>query len=293
MSAAAGAGLLYRASKIYEVIVPYKSSDTQLLFTVEKDIGPTALVYYELPGVNMNRKDFIESKDSRAYTTLLNKVVCLRSEDRDSALSRRGNFDADFKKRINAVSGSDFAPCGLVALSMFTDNFTFYSVSSSDPGNLSLWEQLIADESDIALPADAKAFDKKISNSGGTLMVGSIPSWISPGVFYEHWKVWYRTPPAPHVRNLWAVIKGGLPRGQYAVEFELNSPIWEEWGVPVKNIVIAAPDTLGNRGAMSILGGICIGVGTLEFIASLLFAGLACFEIKPADRGKYQASATE
>lgn len=267
----------------------YSSRDSRKYFTIEQDITTDVLVYYELPQVNLNRKDFIESKDSRCYTTLFNKVVCGRADSRDWVKRWRGS-DSDFLKRIDAVPGDDIVPCGSVALSMFTDEYAFFEVNGPDH---STWPKLQVDESLIALPGDEQAFTQKIIESGSTLTIAGLTSWIPPGHFFEHWKVWYRTPAAPHVRNLWAVIKGGLHRGDYAVDLVVNSPVWEEWGVPEKRIIVAQQDPYGNSGALRFLGGICIAAGLFELLVFGAFAWSYCF-VKPGLKMKaYQVEEIE
>ncbi|CAE8625427.1 unnamed protein product [Polarella glacialis] len=269
--AAVGGVLFFASRTVHEVIVPYTKNDAEKVFSLEQDIDGDVLVYYDLPQVNMNYRGFIESKDSRVVTTFGSRVVCEASDTKDWARLRRAG-DPSFLARIEAVPTADLAPCGLVALSMFTDSFVFYK-SLSDSSDS--WEKLEADESDVALPADATAYQKKIhgpSSGWSGLEIGGANSWLTPGSFYEHWKVWYRTPASPHVRNLWAVIRGGLSKGVYKVSFSENSPIWEDWGVPEKLIVISGKHSLGNKGALRCLGTVCLCLAGAEVLCVLLFA---------------------
>lgn len=91
-------------------------------------------------------------------------------------------------------------------------------------------------------------------------------SWLPPE-WLEHWKVWQRTPPGQTVRNLWGVVEGGLAKGNYRINFLENSPIWEEWGVPERRLILTGnPSWLGNIGAMQTLAGAMFVFGSCELI---------------------------
>ncbi|CAE8634008.1 unnamed protein product, partial [Polarella glacialis] len=265
MCAIAGVLLLVQSGQMQEVTILYKAGESSKEFTIDKEFSDDVYLYYELPGLNLNRKDFVESKDKNVATTVVSPVTCLDSDSRSWANWRRAG-DTAFLARIAAVAGTGLAPCGLVGISMFTDEFTFDKKTPS-----STWGRVEADETEVALPGDATAYSKKVQAKGGKLVINGQESWISTGSFYEHWKVWYRTPASSTVRNLWAVVKGGLKTGTYRVNFVENSPIWETWGVPEKRLVIAGKHALGSQGAMRALGGTCLAVAGLELLAFLVF----------------------
>eukprot|EP00440_Ansanella_granifera_P014961 gb/GFBE01016262.1/.p1 GENE.gb/GFBE01016262.1/~~gb/GFBE01016262.1/.p1 ORF type:complete len:416 (+),score=49.39 gb/GFBE01016262.1/:1-1248(+) len=249
-----------------EVVVPYKAADGQSKqFTLDKDLRGDVWVYYHLPDVNMNRKEFVESKDTRAVTTFLGFNTCDNADDRNWAELRRGS-DVNFSARINSVSGTNVTPCGLVALSFFTDRYRF-SRQLTD----GTWDDIAIDSSNVALPADATNYARKVSiDSTGQFEMSGDKSWLTEAD-YEHWKVWYRTPASPGVRNLYAVIKGGLPKGSYKVDFLENSGIWETWGLTEKRIIFAEKHDLGSRGAVESLFVICVIIMAMEFAACIGF----------------------
>eukprot|EP00931_Biecheleriopsis_adriatica_P029336 TRINITY_DN17432_c0_g1_i1.p1 TRINITY_DN17432_c0_g1~~TRINITY_DN17432_c0_g1_i1.p1 ORF type:complete len:399 (+),score=75.58 TRINITY_DN17432_c0_g1_i1:45-1241(+) len=264
-----GSLLISQSASAYEAVVVYKAGDTEKVFSIEQDIEGDVLVYYQMHDVILNHKGFVQSKDKRAVRTFLSSVTCEGAESREIAQSRRPE-DINFLNRIAAVPGTDFAPCGFVALTMFTDEFAFFREGESGS-----WEAIAADESDVALPADKQAYEK-ITESSGKLRLGDVESWLTPGVFFEHWKVWYRTPGSPTVRNLWAVIKGGLKKGKYKVNLVENSPTWEGWGVSEKHVVLSSkPSSLGNKGASMTLGIFCLLLAGIEAVAFVTFASLS------------------
>merc|ERR1719460_1546982 len=77
----------------------------------------------------------------------------------------------------------------------------------------------------IALPADMEIFSKHLlpsENSDVEFQVkgeGDIlqDSWLRGGDWMQHFMVWMRSPASPLVRNLWARIEDGLPRGLYVL----------------------------------------------------------------------------
>lgn len=272
-----GGFLLLQTQDAFEVTVTYRAGDAFQNFTIDEDISGDVQVSYILEGVNMNRKEFIESKDSRVATPLFNRLTCIRSDTPEWTTFRRDG-DVNFLKRIAGSGSADLLPCGLVSLSMFTDSFSFDYLTPS------AWQRIEVDETDIALPGDSQTYAKRISpgaDSSSPLLIKGMPSWISPGSFFEHWKVWQRTPISPSVRHLWAVIRGGLKKGTYRVVFTENSPIWQSWGVNDKLLVLSKSTMFGNKGALRFLGRLCLAIAVAEAIMMIIFLVLpflACLE---------------
>lgn len=261
-----------QSGNLPEVRIDYSKEDTHKEFTLESDMDGDVFVSYELSGMNVNIKRFVESKDRRVVASFLNNAGCVDSDTRALARWRRGNDS--LAARIEGTPGDGLAPCGLLALSMFTDNYTFERFDGA------AWDRLLADESDVALATDSEMYAKWIlgPESGSDYLTikergksGSVVSWLRPGDFYEHWKVWYRTSISAHFRNLWAVIQGGLKKGRYRVNLLENSPVWEDWGVPKKTVVLSKKHFLGSKGAMEFLGGATLVLGIFQVTALLLF----------------------
>ncbi|CAJ1414429.1 unnamed protein product [Effrenium voratum] len=255
-----GVVLLIQSGSMHEVIIPYTSDLAEQEFSIDRSLEGDVLVYYEMH-LWANHKSFVQSRDKRTAYNFLSTADCSQADTLDWASFRRGQ-DAAFMAKIGAA-GPELLPCGLVSISMFTDNFTFHK--STNGG----WERLDADSSDVALPSDAAAFAKLQPEGGGRLYIQSdtkIASWLMVDQF-EHWKVWQRTPVAPSVHNLWAVIKGGLAPGNHKVVFEENSAIWHEWGVAEKRLVFTTRHSLGNKGALVAAGGFCLTMAIMEVFA--------------------------
>lgn len=257
--------LLVQSGSLQEVTIPYTADLLEKEFSLDVDLEGDVFLYYDL-NFWANHRSYVESKDSRVIYSFLSVSVCTNADTREWARFRRGN-DTRFIQMIEDAPGDALVPCGLISMSLFTDNFTFHR-STSDG-----WERIATDSSDITLPYDDEAFGKlKRPETGESRLYieksgQRIETWLTEDVL-PFWQVWHRTPVSPHVRNLWAVIKGGLKRGTYKVTFLENSGIWHEWDVDQKYLILASRNSwLGNKGAVTAAGGLCLLLGILEAFA--------------------------
>lgn len=259
-------GALWSVSASSEVVVAYQTGDTTKSLTLSEDLEGPVYIHYEIPSVLLNNKDYVISKDKDSVYTFFSAVNCDSADSREQVVRRRG-LDTAFLSRVDAVNSTDLAPCGLVNIAMFTDSYALDRMDG--PGN---WQGIAIDESGVAWSTDDEAFDKVVEQASGSVYLkGDRLSWLSPGDFLEHWKVWQRTPPGQRVRNLWGVIEGGLTQGSYRIRFLENSPIWESWGVPERRVIISGKwSALGNQGAIQSVAGFMFAVAVAEIITFLV-----------------------
>lgn len=290
---AAALVLLSAASSMSETSVDYTAGDVQREFVLEEGIDGEALISYELPDVLVNQKRFVESKDNYIVGSTISRYTCEDAEIEDVGWRRcpsppgseecarwRGcphgpdcpedaiQSDPILRRVANT---SSFRPCGLVALSMFTDRYRL--VRLEDGLEISLTE------AGVALGSQDDVYDERVlRTSGGVgagaeLTVEGVPSWLTlEDGFYEHFKVWSRQPASPRVRNLWATVPDGLRSGRYRLEFTENSRVWTDaWKVPFKRVTISEAHVLGSSGACVFLGGLCLGICCLEAIMTCIF----------------------
>jgi len=281
-----GGGLLSASAAIDEIDpIAYVGGDAEKEFTVDKQIDGDILVYYELPGMLANRKYIVENKDPDITNTMLGRVKCLDAADQESLWRRTCDVDTraakgsplvcsqdpPFAALINAVGSTEaFKPCGLLALSMFLDEYRF---EKHENGN---WIPVSVSEDDVALPQESginsEVYGSKIVLDSGALKIDGARSWLTPGPLFEHFKVWYRPPASPNVRNLWGKMKGPLTPGKYRVMFTTNSPIFtDQWGIKEKRVVLTGKHSLGSKGACKVLGGIALALGFMECLAAGVF----------------------
>lgn len=292
-----GSGLLSVSSGIVEVTpIGYRHGDVEKEFTVDTQIDSDVLVYYDMPGLLSNRKQLVENKDPDIMYTMMSKVKCVDAEDQaafwrrsclvDKRAAEGGPLecpsDQPFADVINELGITDaFKPCGLMALSVFLDEYRFAKMERDGD-----WGWINVSEANIALPhevgSDSTVYGSVIEPDGqGGFTIGEekTKSWLQSGPFFEHFKVWYRPPAAPHVRNLWGRIKGPLAAGKYKVHFRKNSAIWTtDWGLPEKRVVLAGEHTLGSRGSTRTLGILSLFLGAVEAIMIFVFLALVFFK---------------
>lgn len=267
--------MLVLAADHFETKVSYHAGDTSRTFTLDKAIDGEALFWYEMPDLDLNNKGYLESKDNDVFGTMITKYHCKSAGTVEDAKWRRPD------PAYLAMVSKGLTPCGLSSIAMFTDSFLLTRVDVSPP------VAIVLEQTDVAIAEDDDVYKKKLVQTGTSFTLKGKLSWITSGpplYLYEHWKVWIRSPPGPVVRNLWARVPGGLPRGTYRVNFTSNSDIWtRQWQVSEKRVVLAPSHALGSVGALETIGVVCIVFGGLEFVFFLLF--LLCPERRDRSKG--------
>jgi len=269
--------MLSIASSFEETIVNYSYKDARKAFTIDKDLDGQVLVWYEIPNIMLNHKSVVQSKDIFLWGSFLSPYQCESASTLKDASWRRPK-SPHFTTLLTASGADKFRPCGLVALAMYTDTFDVYTRTGT---------KIALDVTDLALESDKEVYDEKFipkgNNNGAAPPIYNMDgtsSWLSSGHFLERFQVWYRTPASPIVRQLYARIEGGLPAGQYSLNFTVNDPVFEvSWAVPEKRIIFSVSKTLGSVGACRALGIVCVLIAVLEacvtafFLVSKFFGG--------------------
>jgi len=278
------------ADRIKELVVSYKYPDAEVAFTVTQDMSGDVNMWYDLADVKINRKRYVENVDPDIIKTMkgLGEKTCQNAQGKIDATWRRVVLEETFRTAIGGsysspdkfsyliarLPGSTLRPCGLQSISMFTDEYELYSEGNGQMVRLPL------DESDIVMDNDRDIFKDKISSFNAThLNIGGHLSWLQDGSFYDHFKVWLRSPASPHVIQLWAVIRGGLKQGSYRLLFTQNSAIWTApggWGLDEKKVIFSTQNVLGSKGACTALSYFCLVIAITEAI----FAMILCFSPK-------------
>eukprot|EP00929_Paragymnodinium_shiwhaense_P122763 TRINITY_DN95804_c0_g1_i1.p1 TRINITY_DN95804_c0_g1~~TRINITY_DN95804_c0_g1_i1.p1 ORF type:complete len:287 (+),score=64.92 TRINITY_DN95804_c0_g1_i1:475-1335(+) len=261
---------LLLAAGVKEVRVGYGQADAVKSFKLLENMEGPVLMSYSIPFYMGNYRSMIDSKDTAVWSSMISGYNCEKAETAEDVKWRRPD-DEHFQALLG--NQSSFRPCGLSALTMFTDDYELYDVSRQKVVELN--------EDNIALAADEALYDNIVpAESGGLKVVDEkegteTPSWLLPGRFLEHFKVWYRSSAAPTVRNLWATIPGGLQAGDYELRLLVNSPVWtKEYQVSEKEIVLTEEDILGSPAASTLVGVFCllICVGNLGAMLALIMA---------------------
>jgi len=175
-------------------------------------------------------------------------------------------------------NASTFKPCGLQSIAMFTDEYALTRIEQGGEVTMDL------DTSDIYLKEDDDIYKGKIDeasdNAGPYLTINGERSWIEAGAFYNHFKVWMRSPASPHVRHLWAVKKNGLQKGNYRLDLLQNSAIWTTsksqsgWELDEKRVVFSTQNMFGSKGAAEIMAAVCLFFAFLQVVVMISFITL-------------------
>lgn len=273
-----------------ETELSYSYTDSTVTFELDVALEHEAFISYSLGGLNMNQKRFITNKEGDMFNNAMNKYECKDAESWSDVAWRRPAWQVS--ESMN-TSGVPFRPCGLVAMSMFDDTYALHSCTDATCDESELVE---LDDSDVALDADEDVywrlqavsdatdypFYRLESSDDGALL----DTWLPAGNFLEHLKVWQRIPPAPCVRNLWAVVRGGLSAGHYRLSITNNDRVWEQqWGLEHKSVIISGCGSLGSAGA-------CVFLGSVAIVFACLEAALAVFFVfAPEPQRRIESSA--
>ena len=65
------------------------------------------------------------------------------------------------------------------------------------------------------------------------------------------------------------------------MNFLENSPIWDQWGVSGKQVILTSTHKFGNAGAMQVLGGASFALVGLEALLLLIFPALRLLSGEP------------
>lgn len=293
MLAFMGVILVMGASSTIEVVIPYKYPDTFKDFDITEDMEGDINMWYDVGNkVWINQKRYVENTDPDLIELWpIGKKACKDTESKAEAVWRRIDIEQSSREKFpQATVAADkwstlvqaqtaFKPCGLQSISMFTDE---YSLVKRNDGND---EVMALDESDLYLKPDDDIYKGKIdeavdANGETYLTLNGQRSWIQAGKFYEHFKVWMRSPASSHARHLWAVKRGGLKKGSYRLNFLQNSAIWTSfnkgWELDEKRVVLSTQSVFGTKGAARLLSIVCFICAFIEVLVMASFIILGC-----------------
>jgi len=279
--------LILATSSCKETTIDYKYPDHHVDFKVSEKMEGTVLMWYDLPDVYLNQKRYVENKDNDVIKPfIIGANTCEQAEDVSDVTWRRVELEKKIREKMpqpdtpiaadrfsirvkQSELSNVFKPCGLNSISMFSDE---YRIETSSGANVRL------DESDIVLEYDEDIYTKKIDETPAGPNVHfhlkGEKSWLDKGSFYDHWKVWMRSPASPRARQLWATIPDGLEAGDYKLIFVQNSAIWTGeggWGVDKKSVVLSTANVFGSKGASHFLGIVSLVFAILEGLMAVFF----------------------
>eukprot|EP00118_Oscarella_pearsei_P009256 m.52374 g.52374 ORF g.52374 m.52374 type:complete len:368 (+) comp34203_c0_seq4:1562-2665(+) len=255
-------------------------------FTPKENFTGPVYVYYRLSEFFQNHRRYVKSRDDNQ----------LMGDPREA----NGNCKP-FEKGTGADNQSiPYAPCGMIANSLFNDSFKIETGSGEDVVEVKLIRTGIAWSSDrdgkFKNPP-AKTIEALKYQFNDTLAPPSwpLPAWNvtqninNTGFINEDLIVWMRTAAFPRFRKLYASIDGGLKAGvTYKITIDYNYPVTIFDGT--KSLVFSTTSSVGGRNFF--LPIIYIVIGALLLTLSIVFFVTWKF-IEPKLDAKYKRRVRE
>eukprot|EP01017_Pseudomicrothorax_dubius_P004556 TRINITY_DN10942_c0_g3_i15.p1 TRINITY_DN10942_c0_g3~~TRINITY_DN10942_c0_g3_i15.p1 ORF type:complete len:262 (-),score=49.85 TRINITY_DN10942_c0_g3_i15:9-794(-) len=189
--------------------------------TVTKRMDGPVYVFYRLAGVFQNYQSYLQSRDRSQSLggDLKNKDYCspvITNKDANKNVSWAG-------EKLNP---SDVAnPCGLMAYTLFSDNFTIVGPQGSSAKITS---------KNIAWSVDRENAQRPPNSSK--------VQWVD--TTDERYLVWMRPSPLPDFKKLWGRIEEGLDAGRYTVMVDNRYDLTKNGGK--KYLYLTTLDFLGG-----------------------------------------------
>jgi hypothetical protein len=234
---------------------------TDIEVKVDEDIEKPVYLYYQLENFYQNHRRYVQSRDD----------LQLHGEKRSfddvgdcKPFRSTGDRDDDANTGLDDV----YAPCGLIAWSMFNDTFKIYDggvtlCDTSNPTN-DCKKDGIAWSSDkdekFKSPSSSytQMYDAKYDEESGHVI---------PMVKDEDFMVWMRTAALPTFRKLFRIIDQKIPKGTYRLSVTDNFPVERFDGK--KYLVLSNVKWTGGKNTF--LGVAYIVVGAISFLLGIVF----------------------
>ena len=271
-------------------------------FTVAADVPGPVYMYYKLTNFYQNHRRYAKSRDTQQ---IAGKDVGTPSSDCEPLLTPGdywGNTSAPLTVDGTAMTyaGLKYAPCGLVAWSMFNDTFKLYSTTgggtptllcdtsafskeTNQPTrvNMTCTKRGVTWESDyqkFAKPflapnvwtGNRSAYGSSITTNDPFLQNGYYAfeaGHVVPTTTDEDFMVWMRTASLPTFRKLFRIFSRGIRAGSYSME--INEFFDSQQYDGTKSFVLSTVSWVGAKN--NFLGLAYIIVGSVCMLCAIIF----------------------
>lgn len=177
-----------------------------LTMTLDADIPGPVYVYYQLGNFYQNHRRYVQS---RSNPQLMGKSIDSTQQVQCEPIVT--NADVGKLLAFDGVTLLDqdatAYPCGLIAKSVFTDNYTLSTVSFQDAAYDSSTDDVVFNENNIAWKSDREKFKNQAGDWQAQQWTDIENCKDTPLLtFIEHFIVWMRTAGLPTFRKLYAAI---------------------------------------------------------------------------------------
>lgn len=264
-----GIVILIYTKKIKEIDIRYDNrgeceigKTCNIVINIDEDMKDKIFIYYQIYGLNQNHKRYMESKSAdqlQGKTVAKDKLI--KNKDCYPVTT---NEEMGFKKGRKSITGKDLdmneaaVPCGLMAKTYFTDNFTRWEIDG---------EEIFPNVSGIVWKEEKKKFKNTDSLD---------KQWVN--MTDEHFIIWMRTSPLGAIKKIW----GRFDNRNFKIGQRLVVTIENNYNVErfngEKHLIIT---TLNALGGQNMFLGICYCiVGALAIVVTVIFIICYSFHIK-------------
>jgi hypothetical protein len=267
-----GIVVLNYSNQIVEVIQKYDdkcklNSYCDVSIEIPKDMTPPIMVYYQLNNFYQNHRRYVKSKSNDQLNGATPTAAELKSSgecDPIVTVKDLGNFQTVDNTTLKEDQPAN--PCGLIAKSLFNDNYTISDTSGKN---------IFINETNIAWQADRELKYARPKDPNGT----NSDYWKSiqwTDVMDEHFMVWMRPAGLPNFRKLWGRINEKLNNQTYTLKVYNRYDVSQFNGE--KLFVLSTVNSFGGKNSFLgisyiVVGSICVFMAVAFIIGYKLHHG--------------------
>jgi hypothetical protein len=267
-----GIVVLNYSNQIVEVIQKYDdicklNTYCDVTIDIPKEMTPPIMVYYQLNNFYQNHRRYVKSKSNDQLNGATPSAAELKSSgecDPIVTVKDLGIFQTIDNTKLKEDQVAN--PCGLIAKSLFNDNYTLSDSSGKN---------IFINETNIAWQADRELKYSRPKDPNGT----NVNYWKSvqwTDVMDEHFMVWMRPAGLPNFRKLWGRINEKLNNTTYKLKVFNKYDVSQFNGEKI--FVLSTVNSFGGKNSFLgisyiVVGSICVFMAVAFIIGYKLHNG--------------------